>query len=160
MALFNHHRWLSSAGKIGRKFGYSALPEDEFHYLDLDGCDFSGAQMYEPEFIGCSLIGAKFVGADLQSAEFIGCNVEGADFTGANLSLSDIVCTDFSKAVGIGCARLDHVVWTLEEALSPERAAFRLNQWKLGGPFCDEGPRPLDGWHPWPPLPWHSPDHG
>jgi uncharacterized protein YjbI with pentapeptide repeats len=54
--------------------------------VDLNGCDFSGANFRGVDLSGANLSGADFSGADLSGANLSGANLINTDFTNANLS--------------------------------------------------------------------------
>lgn len=110
-ALLDHQRWLSSDGRFGKRL--ECDPDTQFVDCDLEGMDFSGAELRYAYFQGGSARGARFVGANLAHSTFDSCDVEGADFRGANLSWARFF-TNHDKA-GFEGATLRHTAWNREE---------------------------------------------
>jgi uncharacterized protein YjbI with pentapeptide repeats len=73
----------------------------EYVNADLDGANFSKAQLGRLTFRFAKLRGADFRGADLTRVDFTGANLSGADFTGAHFD-----ATVFDDAVTLGATGL------------------------------------------------------
>ena len=61
------------------------LLRTEFMSTNLDGANFTGAELGHVSFRFAKLNGAHFNGADLSNADFIGAYLTDADFTNANI---------------------------------------------------------------------------
>lgn len=129
-ALLDHQRWIASGGRFGKRL--ECEPDTAFVDCDLEGMDFSGADLNSAYFQGGSARGARFVGADLAHSTFESCDVEGADFSGADLSWATFI-TNHDKASFDG-ATLRHTAWNREEG---KRKDELFDKFMRGDP--DEG---------------------
>lgn len=99
--LFEHQRWLASAGRYGRQL---IIPRDallavkspgrrphppRFHELDLGAVNLSHVVLYGVSFAGSNLAEASFAHAELRRVSFAGCDLTGTDFRGASLDRVD-----------------------------------------------------------------------
>ena len=127
-ALLDHQRWLSSGGRFGKRL--ECERDTAFVNCDLDGMDFSGADLASAYFDGGSARGARFVGANLASSTFESCDLEGADFTNANLVWATFA-TNHDKACFDG-ATLRHTAWNMEEGKRNDelRHELLMESWK------------------------------
>ena len=88
-----HEKWLNN--EIG---GEKAV----FSNKNLQGIDFSGANLQKAVFSGANLQGAIFCDANLQEAEFIGANLQEAVFCDANIHDSYFYDAELHEAIFSG----------------------------------------------------------
>ena len=69
----------------------------DFTNADLAGLDLSGANLQKAVFDGANLAGTNLSGSNMQSDSFVG-----ADLTGANLSGANLQKSDFTNAILVG----------------------------------------------------------
>lgn len=108
--LSEHHRWLSSDGRFGKR-----LDQEELCFVgfNLDGVDFSHARLAYAYFEGGSLKQSRFIGAYLHSATFNGCDIEQANFTNADLQWATFNANH--EQACFDSANLYKTAWTMEE---------------------------------------------
>jgi hypothetical protein len=110
LLVFEHQRWLNSKGIYGKQLVGEEL---WFKDCDLDGVDFSQADLSYAYFEGGSAKGARFVETDLCNATFDRCNVAGADFTRAGLYQATLA-TNHREACFLDAWR-ENVAYSMEE---------------------------------------------
>ena len=88
--LEQHHRWLKSDRKSGRRADLSGANLDG---LDFSGVDLSGAIMHGASLRSANLSNASLVHTDLRDASLIEANL-----SGANLLLTDMTAADLRGA--------------------------------------------------------------
>ena len=94
-------------------FNAQGITDFEFQ---LNGFDFSGADLREVDFSGFDLNGVNFSGADLRGANFSGLNLRGANFSGADLRGVDLrgallIGADLSNAITNGKTLVNNMLY-------------------------------------------------
>jgi uncharacterized protein YjbI with pentapeptide repeats len=107
----DHQRWLSSNGRFGKRL--QAPHGIQIDSCDLEGMDFSQADLRCANFNGGSVRGARFVEANLSNAVFDSCDVEDADFGHADLSWA-IFDTNHERA-SFDHADLTNTAWSADQ---------------------------------------------
>ena len=96
-------------------FNAQGITDYEFQ---LNGFDFSGADLRDVDFSGFDLNGVNFSGADLRGANFSGLNLRGANFSGADLRGVDLrgallIGADLSNAITNGKTLVNNMLYGL-----------------------------------------------
>lgn len=86
--LAEHHRWVETQGKEGRR---ANLRSQELTHLDL-----SNLNLAECSFRGANLTGVSLAYSDLHSADFSEANLMQANLTGCDLHATNLVRTNLS----------------------------------------------------------------
>ena len=92
---YSHNLSFTGTDLRGASFRNAKLSNIDFSKARLDGADFSGASLHKCNFSGATLARARFH----QIKGGYGNNFTEADFSGANLSKSDLIGSNFTKAV-------------------------------------------------------------
>jgi uncharacterized protein YjbI with pentapeptide repeats len=88
--LEDHHRWLESSGKVGRRAN--------FRGMDLTHLDLSNLNMVECSFRGANLAGVNMTYADLRTADMAEADLTGANISGSSFAGANLVRANFANA--------------------------------------------------------------
>ena len=112
-----HEAWVRSDGKEGRHanlsnadlqgadFSAANLRDANFYKADLQGADFSAANLKGAHLWEANLLGTNLQGTRLQGANLRGANLQGADLVGANLRRASLIGANL-QAADLGGANL------------------------------------------------------
>jgi len=75
-----------------------AIDAADFGFANLEGHDFSGAQLARFRFCFANLHRANLRGADLRGADLVGASLHSADLRQADLSEADLTCAVLTGA--------------------------------------------------------------
>ncbi len=109
-ALMEHQCWLASGGKLGVRLG-SREGTPDFEGYDLDGFDFSLAQLPLCSFADSSLRGSLFIKTELLWSSFDRCDATQTNFSGADLRQARFVEAKYPGAC-FTSANTDGIVWS------------------------------------------------
>ena len=105
--LNDHHQWLRTDGKEGKKadLSYADLRREKIEYADLSFANLEGANLELAEIDYTNFGSANFTDASLHSASIIGCR-----FPDANL-INTFVSDTYFNLCSLERARFDRSYW-------------------------------------------------